>query len=425
MKGKCPRVIFMLVVYTLLGWTRFSQADAVSDWNLIAATAYGTATATGRPGTIGVIDLAMVHAAVYDAVQAIEKRFEPYHVEIPNASGSPVAATAKAAHDVLLNLFPAQAVSLDTQYADYLTNQGLSDTDPGVSVGQQAAAGILALRANDGRFPPNQSPFVGSAEIGVWRPTPSYLPGPPPTLSPGATPWLAAVTPFTLKRPSQFRADPPYKLSSKRYAKEYNEVKTLGALQGSVRTPEQTDLAYFYADNTILLWNRALRNVSNAYVTDISDSSRLFALASMAIADALITCWDSKYHYVFWRPVTAIQEGDNDGNSRTIGDPTWQPLINTPNYPEHTSGANNITAAMTRTIEMFFRTDQIPFTFTSNFPLAVQKTRTYANLPDAAQDVVDARIYSGLHFRTADEVGRRQGRQVARWAFTHFLRPLK
>jgi hypothetical protein len=145
----------------------------------------------------------------------------------------------------------------------------------------------------------------------------------------------------------------------------------------------------------------------------------------MAVADALITCWESKYHYVFWRPLTAIQEGANDGNSRTAGDPTWQPLINTPNYPDHTSGANNIAAAVTRTLELFFGTDTVTFSLTSNYPPVVQKTRTYNRFSDATQDVVEARIYSGIHFRTADVDGRKQGRRVAKWAFKHFLRPLK
>ncbi len=415
----------LLATSLMGGSARLVQADAVTDWNAITAQAYATSLTAGRAGTVGVIDFAMVHAAVHDAVQAIDKRFEPYHVTIPNASGSPVAAAAKAAHDVLLNLFPAQATFLATQYTNYLTSQGLSATDPGVTVGQQAAAGILAMRANDGRFPPNPSPFTGGTNPGVWRPTVSYLPGPPPTLSPGATPWLATVTPFTLNGSSQFRAAPPYKLSSKRYAKEYDEVKALGALQNSTRTAAQTDIAYFYADNTILLWNRALRSVATASVTNLGDSARLFALASMAVADALITCWESKYYYVFWRPLTAIQEGANDGNARTVGDPTWQPLINTPNYPDHTSGANNIAAATTRTLELFFDTDDMTFALTSNVPVVVQKTRTYNRFSDATEDVVNARIYSGIHFRKPDVDGRKQGRRVAKWAFKHFLRPLK
>src|SRR5829696_4004812 len=223
------RNIAMLVI--LLAIPTTASADVVADWNAIAVQATLTAN---RSGPSGVIDVAMVHAAVYDAVQAIEKRYAPYYVEIPGASGSPVAAAAKAAHDVLVSRFPAQAVSLDTTYQQYLLNNALSENDPGVAVGAKAAAGIIALRACDGSFPsPPPAPFVGSVAIGVWRPTP------PANLAMAAS-WLGAVTPFTLTRPSQFRAEPPPALTSREYAKDYNEIKTVGALNNSSRNAGQT-----------------------------------------------------------------------------------------------------------------------------------------------------------------------------------------
>ena len=419
------RIVTVLVLVICGGRLPLAYADAVTDWNAITAQATVTAIGAGRPGLVTCVDFAIVHIAIHDAVQAFDKRFAPYHATIANASGSPVAAVATAAREVLLNLFPAQAASLNTQYTDYLTSQNLSVNDPGVTVGQQAAAAILARRANDGRFPANFPPLTGGTDPGVWRPTPSFLPGAPPSLAPGAVPWLGTVTPFALKSSSQYRAAPPHKLSSKRYAVDYNEVKALGALQNSSRTAEQTDLAYFYADNGFVQWNRAVRAIAAERINNLGDSARLFALLNIAIADAIITAWDSKYFYVFWRPITAIQEGDNDGNSRTQGDPTWQPLINTPNYPEHTSGANNISGAATRILDLFFDTDDLSFTVTSNHPLAVQKSRTYSHLSAAAEDVVDARIYLGIHFRKADEDARRQGQRVAKWVFKRFLRPLK
>ena len=183
-----------------------------------------------------------------------------------------------------------------------------------------------------------------------------------------ATPWLGAVPPFTLKSGDQFRAKAPPPLSSKRYAEDYNEVKALGARFNSARTPEQTQLAYFYAGNNFILWNQALRDIAAAHTDNIGDNARLLALGTLAIADAVITAWDSKIHYVFWRPITAIREGDNDGNAQTAGDPTWQPLINTPNYPDYTSGANNAVGALTRTLELFFGTDHITFTVFSHAP---------------------------------------------------------
>jgi hypothetical protein len=239
-----------------------------------------------------------------------------------------------------------------------------------------------------------------------------------------AVPWLGVVRPFTLNSASQFLPEPPPRLNSARYARAYREVLDLGRADSSVRTPEQTELANFFNDNFVVFWNRALRAIAEAYVGDIADSARLFALANLASADALITAWNTKNHYVFWRPLTAIQEGDHDGNRRTAGDPDWTPFLNTPNYPDYSSGANNITGAMTRTLALFFGTDEVAFSLTSANTQAVQPTRAYTRFSVAAQDVVDVRVYQGIHFRFADQVARRQGRLVARWAFKHFLRPV-
>ena len=237
-------------------------------------------------------------------------------------------------------------------------------------------------------------------------------------------PWMGAVVPYTLEFSSQFRADPPPALTSREYTRNFNEVKRLGAHDGSERTPEQTDLAYFWSENFFAQWNRALRAIADARITRIGDSARLFALANMATADAVITAWDSKKFFNFWRPVTAIQLADTDGNSRTIADPDWQPLINTPNYPDYTSGANNVTGAMTKALALFFGKDKMTFVVTSNAPQVMQKTRTYHRFSEAAREVVEARILLGIHFRFADTEARAQGRKVAKWAFKHHLRPL-
>ena len=391
-----------------------ARADAVVDWNVIASQAVATAARVG--GSAG-LDFAMVHVAIHDAVQAYDGRFQSYSIAIPEATGSPVAAIASAAHDVLVNRFPTQAASLDTAYHTYLANNTLAENDPGVSVGQLAAAAIIALRANDGSYPANPESFVGDTAPGEWRPT-------PPAFAPMAVAWLASVTPFTLKDPTQFGAPPPPSLNSGRYTQDYNEVKAMGALVNSSRTTEQTDLAYFYADNAFLYWNRAIQGLAGAHLNNLGDSARLFALCSLAMADAPIVCWNTKRYYNFWRPITAIQEGDNDGNPKTDGDSSWQPLIVTPAYPDYTSGANSVSGSVSRMLENFFGTDEVTFSITSNFPLAVRKTRTYSRFSDAAQDVVDARILLGIHFRTADEVARRQGKQVADWAFNRVLRPL-
>jgi hypothetical protein len=402
----------ILILAILLAAPAAARADVVADWNAIAVQA----TITGsRPNPTGVIDIAMVHAAIYDAVQAIEKRYEPYYVEITDATGSSVAAAAKAARDVLVSRFPAQAAALDTAYQQYLSSHGLSESDPGVEVGARAAAGIIALRGCDGSFPsPAPPPFFGSTSLGVWRST-----------QPMVAPWLGNVVPFTLTKPSQFRAAPPPALTSRQYARDYNEVKAVGALNNSSRTPEQTDVAQFYAGNTLIIWNRVLRDIANEHVDNIADSSRMFALAGLSIADALITCWNDKNRYAFWRPSTAIQEGDNDGNPRTAGDPGWAPLISNPAYPDFTSGANAFASAATRALEHFFGTDRFTFSVTTtNTGPTVEDTRTYKRFSHAAQDVEDARVYLGIHFRFADVAARKQGRQVADWVFDHFLRPL-
>jgi hypothetical protein len=418
LKGLCALVLGLAMS---LAMSSVVRADAVTDWNAIAIQTIVNA-GPSHGSAVGFLDSATVQAAVYDAVEAIDGRFKPYHVQIPGASGSTAAAVAKAAHDVLVNRFPAQTASLDATYHSYLATHGLAEGDPGVAVGQQAAAGIIALRANDGSFPLNPPPFTGGTDPGVWRPTPSYLPGPPPSFSPMLAPWLASVTPFTLTSPSQFRAPTPPSLTSKRYATAYNEVKALGARFNSARTPEQTDLALFWNSNYLVLWNHVLRDIAIVHLSSIDDSARLFALANLAMADAGITAWDTKFHYVFWRPLTAIQEGDNDGNPETAGDPDWQPLINNPNYPDYTSGANNVTGAVTRALTLFIGTDEMTFSVTTTNAAALQQTRTYNRFSDAAADVVNARIYEGIHFRFADVQARRQGRHVAQWAFSHFLR---
>jgi hypothetical protein len=413
-----------VIVSTCLAAAPSSAADAVVYWNEIASTVI-SAPANASRGPATMLDFATVHAAIYDAVQAIEGDYQPYHVVIPNASGSPAAAAARAARDVLVNRFPAQAGFVDSTYHAYLIAHSIAEDDPGVSVGAEAAAGIIALRSTDRSFPPDFPPFFGGPEPGMWRPTTSYnAPFMPTSGAPMAVPWLGSVTPFTLTHSQQLRPQPPPHLTSGQYTQDYNEVKALGSLDSVSRTAEQTDLAYFYADSYAPQWNRVLRSVADANVHDIAASARLFALANMAGADSFISSWDSKRHYAMWRPVTAIHDAEKDGNPNTDADPAWRPLINTPNYPDYTSGANNITAAMTRALSLFFERDTVTFTVTSLNARAQLKTRTYTRFSDASDDVVDARVYLGIHFRFADTAARKQGRHAAQWAYEHFFRPV-
>ena len=381
-----------------------AHADAVTDWNLIAVTA-----AAGRPGPSLVLDMAAVNGAVYDAVQAIERDYQPYCADIAGAGGTPAAAVAKAAHDVLVNRFPAQALSLGTTYNNYLITHGISTMDAGIPVGAAAAQCMIALRTNDGAFPAPGPPFIGINQIGMW-----YSP-----TAPMAVPWLGFVKPYTMRSPSQFRPKAPPRLTSPEYTRAYNEVKALGAATNSMRTPEQTDLANFWNLGYPSVWQRALRDISDAHVTNISDNSRLFALVTMSEADALIAAWDSKSAYNFWRPSMAIRAGEFDGNPDTVGDPAWTPLVPNPPYADYTSGANNISSAAMRAISLFFGTNDMTFTVKKSDAV----TRTYTRFSDVRDEVVEARILQGIHFRFADEKARKQGEHIAQWANGHFFQP--
>ncbi len=324
-------------------------------------------------------------------MQGYDGSYQSYCTDISNATGSPIAAIAKAAHDVLVNRFPAQAATLDQTYGNYLFNNGLLETDAGVAVGQAAAACIIGLRISDGSFPPNYPPFLGGSDPGMWRPT-------PPAFAPALVPWLAKVTPFAIESTDFCRPGPPPNLKSGAYAQDFNEVKSLGSATSIERTADQTDMANFWSDNVPQIFSRGLRSIAESQIDNIGDSARLFALSYVAMADALICSWDSKFTYVFWRPITAIREGDNDGNAKTVGDSAWLPLLTTPPYPDYTSGANNVSGPIMRMLHRFFQTDRMDYSFTSNFPPTIQKTRYYNKFSDVADEVEEVRILQGIHF---------------------------
>jgi hypothetical protein len=304
-----------------------------------------------------------------------------------------------------------------------LAKQGIAENDPGIAVGEKAAAGIIALHAANIRSPASSEPYKGDTKPGMWRPTKSYQSGPPASDASMAAPWLGTVTPFILKSGDQFRSPPPPELTGEEYTKAYNEVKDLGSFENSKRNEQQEELARFYSGSTPRMTQVTLREMADKYVDKLDDKARLLALGTMAMADVSITCWDNKKHHVFWRPVTAIQEGENDDNPNTIADPNWQPYLNTPAYPDYTSGANSVTAALTRTFSLFFEKDDMPFTVTSTTPKAAEvlksKTKEYKKFSDMANDMVDTRILQGLHFRFADEAAREQGIKVAEWVFAN------
>ena len=395
----------------LLSWALPTQADVVTEWNAVTVDCSGN-----RAGPSGLFDIALVHTAVHDAIQAIQGRFEAYEYENPAllGAGSPAAAAAAAAYGTLVGLYGVDNPCLAAVIDPAVTYAG----DPGLQAGNEAAAALLPLYRPSFPVPPEpDAPFTGGTAPGEWRPT-------LPALAPGAFRFQTVTAPFVLNRPSQFRPQPPPPLSSVAYARAYDEVKTLGALTNSTRTPEQDDLALFWQLNPGATWFATMRSIADAHVPDVGDKARLFALASLAAADAVITCWESKYHFNFWRPITAIQEGDNDLNRRTVGDSEWLPLLATPPYPDYTSGQNSVAGSITGILELYFGTDEFEFSILSSAEGLTVNPRLYHRFSEASLEVVEVRILHGIHFRFADVQARRQSRRVAHWVFMKSLRPV-
>ncbi len=409
--------VIALCLITMMNPVNTVCADEVLDWNAHAAKAI--VTVGGQVPPRALIRLAMVHLAIYDAVNAIEGApFEGY-ASVPSVDrpASEEAAAATAAHDVLVALFPAQATDLDAKYATSLA--ALHDDDAkanGIAVGHQAASAILIKRAGDGRDATmNYTPGSGP---GVWVPT-------PPAFLAALAPEIPFVQPFALHSASQFRPEPPFSLSSEDWARDYNEIKALGPAIGSIRTPEQTDIARFWSDNPPLQWNRAWRALSVAKGLGLADNARYFAMLATASADALMACWDAKYFYNFWRPVTAIRAGDTDGNPETAPDPAWIGLVITPNHPEYPAAHGCFSAASTETLNYLFGSDEVGLSMDSNVVGLVNPIRTYNRLSEALEEVLDARIYGGMHYRNSTRVGAHLGKQVSRFTTSHFFRPAR
>jgi PAP2 superfamily len=388
-------------------------ADAVLDWNVIATTAI--VTVARQPPPVAILSYAMVEGAVYDAVNSIDGGYQPYLVAVAaNGSESKAAAAVSAAHDVLVSIFPAQATTLDAQLAASLAvvPDGVAKTS-GLAIGQSAAATMIAARMNDGRFGP--SLVVVGNEPGQWRPT-------PPVFASDPASWVGNVRPFLLPRGDLFRSDGPNAMTSAAYAQDLDEVQSLGSATSTTRTADQTDAAIWWQDHGTALWNRMLRNLIVGQGLDIVAAARLLAMADLAGADALISCWNDKYYWNSWRPITAIREADTDGNPATIADPTWTPLLATPPFPDHPSGHSCVSGAIVHTLQSFFGTDKIAFSALSNNSHTV---RSFSRFSEALKEVLDARIWGGIHFRTADVQGSVIGMKVSHYLVKHFFAPIE
>jgi PAP2 superfamily len=406
-------LVVTMVALVALAAPGVARADTVSEWNLNATNAL--MVSAGQPPQLSVPHLAMVQGAVYDAVNAIHGGHDGYLLS-PRAGApfdSKEAAAATGAYRVLVHLLPTQQPVLEAQYAASLA--GIPDGSPktrGIAVGEAAAAAMIAARTDDGRF--GSFRFAVGFRPGVWRPV---LPG--FVNDPNA--WLKDVKPFLIRSHSQFRSNGPLALTSRKYAREFTEVKALGSATSTTRTADQTLAARYWAENPPATWSRIFRTLAAQEGLTLVENARLFAMLYLTAADTLISVWDDKAYWSFWRPITAIQEADTDGNRQTEPDAAWLPLIATPPYPEHPSGHTGLSGSIVKTLQQFFRTDKVAWSDTNNAGL----TRSFTRFSRAIDEIIDARVWSGIHFRTADEQGARIGRQVANWRNTHYFRPVR
>ncbi|MGC2031667.1 MAG: vanadium-dependent haloperoxidase [Steroidobacteraceae bacterium] len=414
-------------ILAILGLTlglAFSPAspaqNAVANWHAITESTV-VATAKKSP-SVAFVYFAYVDVAMYDAVNSIGGRFKPFAVETHAPRGaSRDAAAATAAHDVLVHYFPTQASTLDADLAASMATiaDGQAKTD-GISVGKAVAAQWLALRAGDGLEAPVV--YVWGHGPGIWEPVPTYPAPPPNTPPPPVAPWQAKFKPFALLSADQFLADvpPPPSLTSATFTRDFNRTKDYGALDSSVRTPEQTEIGLFWTDNPAAQYSRALRALIASQSLDTASAARLGAMSFVALADAATACFNAKYHYAFWRPYTAIHDADSDGNPNTVADSNWVPLAVTPGHPEYPAAHGCVTAALMDTLTAYFDTEEMPYTVTST---VTGTTHSFNNFEDVVAEVDNARIYGGMHFHHSVKEGNRLGNRVADYMLRTQFRP--
>ena len=403
-------------------------ADEITNWNqmLFRAGLVGGTT----PLVITRV-AAIVQAAVFDAMNGIDRRYTPIHVPPAGPAGaSRDAAAVQAAYATLVQLYPLQKSTLDARLAVSLTSIGARESSAaiasGIAWGQTVADAILAWRSTDG-FTPPPPPFLGGMGVGMWRPT-------PPAFAPGAGPQFAYMTPWVIGAPAQFRPAGPPAQTSARYAADFNETKTMGSLSSSTRTSDQTIFAWFWASSTAsYLWNNvALSLIERTQRESDGDSrdqhrsstlenARLLALLNLAIADAAIGCWDAKYTYVFWRPVTAIPLAATDSNPATTADPAWMPLFATPAHPEYPSGHSCVSGAAGVVLGNHFG-ERIRFHVTSDVMPGV--VRQFDSFSAALEEVKNARVFAGIHFRSATNDGQTLGASVGEYVLNNAMQPI-
>jgi hypothetical protein len=401
--------------------------NAVGCWNAIAVQTIRLAAPYNLQD---LIYMGYTQAAVYDAVTKIDGRYVPYH-DFPSPAGvdvvtaSPDAAAAAAAYTMLTSsflAFPATAqAGLSTDYAEYidaLGGVGAPGIEDGIKVGQAAASDLIAARTGDRNESITFTP--GPLTPGGW----TFAP--PPSLQSAQTPWVAVMKPFMLKSPSQFRVEPPPPLSSRRWAREFNEIKAYGAANSTVRSPEQTAVAQFWNANAANQSNQAFQDVAITHRMDLVDTARVLAMGDLIDSDAGIACWDSKYHYLFWRPIMAIRNAQIDGNPATTPDPNWTPLLTTPNHPEYPAAHTCLTGAEAEMYAAVLGTNHIDVTIhgsADGTPNNWAATHTFKTVNDLQREVVNARVWAGLHYRGSALEGLEIARDVARWTLRRYFLP--
>ena len=397
-----------IIGLTLLAGAQVARADVIIDWNQTAIDVMKAANVAGNPWTRS---MAMMHVAMSDAVNTVQGRYTRLIATGPAAPGaSAEAAAAAAAHEMLLQLYPAQKAKIDEAYALSLKSvpEGVAKRS-GIAVGEQVAAAVFADRTNDATNVPDT--YRPVATPGVWIPT-----------TPPLFPQYAQAKPWGLKSSDQFRPAPPPALSSALYARDYNETKELGAVKSTTRTPEQAEAVRFWTQaNFTPSWFQAATQLSAAKGLGLADNARLFALLAMGLGNSFIMEWDAKYHYNFWRPITAIRNGDMDGNDATERDAGWAPLNTTPMHPEYPSASGIVSGTAVAVLQSVFGNGPVNFTVTDLFDPKLQ--RQFTSIAQMGKEQCEVRIWGGIHFRNSLEVGDVMGRKIADHLARNYLKP--
>ncbi|HEX2827738.1 MAG TPA: vanadium-dependent haloperoxidase [Burkholderiales bacterium] len=385
-----------------------ARADVVTDWNEVALA---RSTAARQLPPDGSRAMAMVHVAMFDAINAVQPRYTPYAFKGKAPAGASAdAAGVAAARTVLLKLYPDQRDAIEKAYAASLASiPAGAARDTGIALGEQVGAQCIAMREKD-----------GAGASFAYRPTASpgvYV----PTMVPVSAEW-PQVKPFFMKEPAQFRPAPPPALKSAEWAKDLNEIQRIGGRQSSARTQEQTDIGRFWALTGVPSWNPIVRSLSSSAKLDLVDNARLFALVNMAATDSFISVFDAKYAYNLWRPITAIRNGDQHGNGEIAREAAWLPLIDTPMHPEYPCAHCISSSAVGTVLASVLRDRPISVSMTS--PTAPGVTRKWESIEDYMQEVNDARVYAGVHYRFSTRVGADMGRKIGELAVQDYMKPL-